>query len=218
MGGTPCVAPGCAEVVAALLQGDGVAVEEIVVDQLRDGADPRQISVDVLGRALQVIGDLWAAGRITVAQEHLASAIVMAAYGQIPPALPRAPVGDGLAVLAATPGEFHVIGLRMVTDVLEADGWRVLHLGAATPADALVAFVAERGPDVVGLSTALSTHLRDVREVVAALKSLPRPPVVIVGGAAYAGDPALVATVGADLYAADAWTASERLRPLLTRG
>jgi MerR family transcriptional regulator, light-induced transcriptional regulator len=213
----PCGAPGCAELVAALLDGDANRASEVIDGLLEGGADPRAIATDVLGPALTVIGNLWASGEISVAQEHLASAIVMAVYDHPARLLPQAPTGDRLVVLAGTPGELHVIGLRMVADFLRADGWRVLPLGAATPADDLVAFVAERHPDVVGLSTALTTHLRDVQEIVAALRALPRPPVVIVGGAAYADDPALAEGVGADLYAGDARMASEALQPLLAR-
>src|SRR3712207_7536505 len=53
-----------------------------------------------------------------------------------------------LAVVTGTPGELHALGPRVVSDLLQADGWEVLLLGAATPAPDLVALVdAERSEE-----------------------------------------------------------------------
>ena len=72
--------------------------------------------------------------------------------------------------------------------------------------------MAGRRPAAVGLSTALTTKLAAVRTTIARLKALPNTPLVIVGGAAYAGDEALARQLGADLFAADAGAASAILR------
>jgi MerR family transcriptional regulator, light-induced transcriptional regulator len=208
----PCLSPGCGDYLAALVEGDARKARAVVEGLNAGGMDPRAVCVDILGRALNAVGDLWQHGELTVAQEHLATAITMAQLAWLAPLLVMPPPIPRLAILAGTPGELHVVGLRMVADFLEGDGLEVLDLGAATPADDLIALVAARGPDVVGLSTALTTHLLDARAIVAGLHALPEPPLVAVGGAAYGGDAELAAKVGADLFAADARVASELLR------
>ena len=208
----PCSSPGCRDYLAALVDGDARRARAVVEKLVIGGMDPRDACVDVLGLALNAIGELWQRGELTVAREHLATAITMAQLAWLAPLLAAPPPIPRLAVLAGTPGELHVVGLRMVADFLEGDGFEVLDLGAATPPDDLIAFVADRRPDVVGLSTALTTHLIGARATIAGLQALPEPPLVMVGGAAYGGDADLAAKVGADLFAADARAASELLR------
>jgi methanogenic corrinoid protein MtbC1 len=206
--------------VDAIVLGDPRDAHAIVTELFASGIDSRTICLDVLAPALRAVGDLWQVGQVTVAQEHLATAITQAQLAWLAPRMTTsaAPGRHGTGrevILAGTPGELHAVGLRIVGDFLASDGWDVVELGAATPADDLVALVAERRPAAVGLSTALTTHLLEVRAIVARLHALPDPPVVIVGGAAYGDDEDLARTVGADRFAGDAAAASAVLRDLL---
>jgi methanogenic corrinoid protein MtbC1 len=197
--------------------GDPRHARGVVEGLLSRGIEVPRILVDVLAPAMRSIGDLWQTGLVTVAQEHLASAITEAQLAWLAPLLPTRPMSAARIVLSGTPGELHVVGLRMLADMLTAEGWQVFNLGASLPADDLVELVARRQPDVVGLSTSLTTHLRGVREIAAALHALPIAPVVILGGAAYGGDAELARRAGADIFASDAVIAAERLRPILER-
>ncbi|MFL5953138.1 MAG: MerR family transcriptional regulator [Gaiellaceae bacterium] len=90
----------------------------------------------VLAPALVEVGDQWAAGDLTVAQEHLASAAVRAALQKL--LADARPSVRGTAVLACAPAEQHEIGLMMLAVLLRSDGWQVAYLGADTPlADAV---------------------------------------------------------------------------------
>jgi methanogenic corrinoid protein MtbC1 len=97
---------------------------------------------EVLGPALAEIGELWAAGELSVAQEHLASGAVRAAL--LHRLADRRGSVRGTAVLACAPGERHEIGLLMLAVLLRADGWQVAYLGPDTPVE-----------DAVGLARAL---------------------------------------------------------------
>ncbi len=195
-----------------LVAGEPRAAREVLEQQLAAGLDPRRIELEVMRPGMTEIGRLWQEGWITVAQEHLATAITrsqmawMAPYLSIPPQMGRT------AIIAGTPGELHVLGLQMLEDFLTGDGWTVLNLGQSVPANSLVSLVATKRPDVVGLSTALFTSVRDASVTIDLLKQLPEPPLVIVGGAVYDGDEALATRIGADLYAPDAGQASTLLR------
>jgi MerR family transcriptional regulator, light-induced transcriptional regulator len=210
-GGSASMSDDCRAYLAATLEGDVEQADVVAQQAIAGGSDLREVCIDVLAPALTAVGDLWQSGAISVAQEHLASAIAMEHLHRIGDRMPHAaPVGR-VVLLTGTPGELHVIGLRMLRIFLESDGYDVVHLGASTPADDLVAMVAARRPDAVGLSTALTTHLVDIPPIIARLKALPSPPVVMVGGAAYGGDAHLAARMGADLYARDAQAASDAL-------
>jgi methanogenic corrinoid protein MtbC1 len=176
------------------------------------GLKPRALYLEVLGPALQEVGLRWQRGLISVAQEHLATAIVSSVMATVAPRLVELPPIARRAVLACTDGELHDVGLRMVSDFLEADGWDVLFLGALTPPDALQLLVAENTPDVVGLSTALTTHLASAADAIAAIRELDVSPFVMVGGRAYRDDSSVAIGMGADVLLADAGAASAVLR------
>ncbi len=179
---------------------------------LENGITPRDLYLEVLAPALQEVGSRWEEGLISVAQEHLATAVVSSVMATVAPSLTEMPMVGRRAVLACTDGELHDVGLRMVGDFLEADGWEVFFLGALTPADALQQLVAECKPDVVGLSTALTTHLASAGAAIDAVRKLDRPPFVIVGGRAYGDDESVALDLGADAWFADAGVASSLLR------
>lgn len=179
---------------------------------LDQGVLPRALYLEVLAPALREVGTRWQLGLISVAQEHLATAIVTSLMASVAPRLAEPPPVDRLAVLACTDGELHDVGLRMVGDFLEADGWEVLFLGALTPPDELVRLVSSSKPDVVGLSTGLTTHLTSSGATIAAIRGGDQAPFIMVGGQAYGPDGAAARMIGADVWLEDAGAVSSALR------
>ena len=59
----------------ALLAGDGDTAERIVREAIEAGLGEALIDDEVIRPALVLVGDLWAEGRISIADEHLATAI-----------------------------------------------------------------------------------------------------------------------------------------------
>ena len=92
----------------------------------------------------------------------------------------------------------------MVTDFFELNGWDTYYLGANTPTDSVVQAVVDYNADLVALSATLTPHVQRTAEIIAALKSLPHPPKVIVGGYPFNISPNLWRTVNADATALDA--------------
>lgn len=204
----PLVAP----FLAALIEGRPAKVNAEVDHLSRSGYQVREIYLRVLAPALMRVGTLWEEGVISVADEHLATALVRAQMARLTPLPAIGRPINGRLVLAGVPGELHALGTRMVADFLEGDGWEVSNLGQNTPRDDLVRFVGLRRPDVVGLSCGLVDYLGETAGVVRALRSIPDAPTIIVGGAAFAGDPSSAAIICADLFAKDADEASSLLR------
>lgn len=195
-----------------LLAGAPATTRARVLALTAAGVPARSIYLDLFAPALEEIGARWQRGEATVAQEHLATATVSALMATLAPLLEVSPPIGRRAILACTDGELHALGLRMVADFLEADGWEVLHLGAKTPAGDLVSLAREMRPDVVGLSTSMTSHLDAAADTVAALRSVAPAPFLLVGGRAYRNHPERAAGVRADAYMPDAGTASRLLR------
>jgi methanogenic corrinoid protein MtbC1 len=143
---------------------------------------------DILHPLLDEIGDRWAAGSLTVAEEHLVSEAVRSRLGHL-----LADAGGGVrgtAVLACAPGEEHELGLMMLAIALRRDGWKVVYLGADTPFDAALALAARVNARLVGIS--LSAEER----AVGLEHRNGTPPVEIVVGGRGAS-PALAKRLGA---------------------
>ena len=175
------------------------------------GRRGRDVYLDLLAPALGEIGERWEYGAATVAEEHLATAVVASIMATLAPTLEEEPAVRQRIVLACTDGELHDLGLRMLGDFLEGDGWEVLYLGAVTPANTLGAYVAEAKPAAVGLSVTLTTHLEFARATISVIREQSEA-YVLVGGGAFAGDARVAHDIGADGFAPDAGAASRLLR------
>jgi MerR family transcriptional regulator, light-induced transcriptional regulator len=202
-----------------LLRGERHAAYELVQDAVNAGVSIKEIWLRVFQDAQYELGRLWQSNQISVAQEHYCTAatqIIMSRfYGQIFSAARR-----GRALMTACPpGEIHELGMRMVADFFEMDGWDTHHLGANTPSASLVDFVAQRRPDLVGLSATMTFHLEAVAAIVRALRANQetRGVRVLVGGHAFNREPDLWRDIGADGYARDAEGALEAADRLLPR-
>ncbi|MEO8226928.1 MAG: MerR family transcriptional regulator [Gemmatimonadota bacterium] len=128
----------------------------------------------------QVVGDLWALGKLPVAGEHLASEVIIQ---ELKNALRRNRTNGPLAVAACLPGERHEWGILVTLADLQQRGWRLHYLGADLPVqDALEASWRLR-PRVLALS---ASHHSVVESAMGHLSALPGklPPGVIpaIGG------------------------------------
>ena len=180
-----------------------------------EGLGIRRLYLEVFQPAMREIGRLWQENRITVADEHLATAITQLAMSRLYEELFGDRVDAGpLLVAACAQDERHELGLRMICDLLELDGWDTVFLGAAVPVEDLVRLVKERRPEVVALSASITPHLARVRDAVRAIReAMPEGgPVIAIGGRAFSGDAALAERMGADLTARDAVEVAERLK------
>jgi diguanylate cyclase (GGDEF)-like protein len=168
---------------AALCCADAPAAEAVVTEALLAGIAPTRIMVDVITAAMQRIGECWEQGEMTVAEEHLATALSYRALLPLQEPLQIAPPRSReRVVLAAVAGQAHVLGLRMVADVLEGAGFDVLYLGANVPAGALREFVADHQPALLGLT---STQPRDsprLAEAIVAIHDIRPECRIMLGG------------------------------------
>jgi methanogenic corrinoid protein MtbC1 len=201
--------------LAAVVSGSRREAFGVVDRALAEGVELRALYLEVFQPALREVGRLWQENRITVAEEHLATAITQAAMARLYDRLFSAPAGHGRLLLAACADvERHEVGLRMICDILEMEGWDTVFLGAGVPVEALARMVKERRPDVVALSASIAPHLPRLREAVRAIRAaVPEGgPLIAVGGRPFLDDPGLAGQVGADLTATDAAEAAARLR------
>ena len=165
-----------------LLVGDEAGSWSIIEDALTAGVDPEELYLEVLAPSMARIGDGWAAGRVTVAQEHRASVVMLRLIGRLGPRFTRRGRKRGTVVLGAPPGDHHSVPVALAADLLRGAGFAVIDLGADTPA---VSFVdAGRSADRligVGISATRSDNADGIAAAVTAVRHDLGCPIVVGG-------------------------------------
>jgi methanogenic corrinoid protein MtbC1 len=189
---------------AALVDGDARAAHRVVAGALAGGARVLDVHCDVIAPALHEIGHLWSVDDISIAQEHRATEIATQVLATMAPDRRLPPTAGRLAIVSGSPDELHVLGSRMVADLLERAGWEVVALGASTPTSELLALARSECPDLVALSTSTAGRLPGVQQVLLGLAAIDPRPFLAVGGPIYSGETVAFAhELGADVVTGD---------------
>jgi methanogenic corrinoid protein MtbC1 len=189
-----------------LLAGDRHAASRLIMDAVSSGVGVKQIYLHVFQRSQYEIGRLWQMNRLTVAQEHYCTAATQLIMSQLYPRIFSTYKNGRTLVATCVGGDLHEIGVRMVSDFFELEGWDTYYLGANTPAEAVVRAVADRRADVLAVSVTITSRASAAAEMIAAIRaSDPAGRVkVLAGGYPFNLAPDLWKQVGADAWAADA--------------
>jgi len=186
--------------LAAQLSGDAALALRQLNDLMDAGHPPAEIRSRVVQQAQHEIGRLWQLDRITVAQEHAATAIGQVALSHL---FGRSQFSARLGVpvvVACVSGELHDFPARIVADALEIAGFDVTFLGADVAEASLLERLAANRPRVLALSVTMVFNRESLRRTVQAVRdAFPRLAIAVGGsGIRDCADPA--GEFGADVY------------------
>ncbi|MEO8435753.1 MAG: helix-turn-helix domain-containing protein [Pyrinomonadaceae bacterium] len=144
--------PSSASFAEFLLRGDESEAAAVLVDAYLHGQALASVFDTTITEAMRRIGDLWFQGTITVADEHLATRVVLSALQKLRSiAMPAQPTGLK-AICCGIEGDLHELPIHMTELILETEGWEVKNLGPNTPLFALREMVARQRPQLVCVS------------------------------------------------------------------
>ncbi|MFJ9624185.1 B12-binding domain-containing protein [Streptomyces sp. NPDC101181] len=195
---------------AAVTTRDEIRAADIVLSALDAGTDAETLLLDVIAPVQARVGRAWQAARLSVAQEHAATAIVervIAALAHHPAHRPEP--YEGRVTVACVDQEWHALPARLLTEVLTLRGWKVDFLGAQVPTPHLVSHLHNTRADAVALSSSIATRLPVAHSAITACQAVGVP--VLAGGAAFGADGRYARLLGADAWAPDARAAARRL-------
>jgi MerR family transcriptional regulator, light-induced transcriptional regulator len=136
----------------------------------------------VVAPLLKAIGHGWTVQSVSVAQEHMGTAVIRRLLGWLLGVYQAGPDAPRM-VVATPPGEGHELGALMVAVSAAAEGWSVTYLGPDLPVPDLLAAARQTGARALGLSlihrsdpSAAVTSLREIRA------GLPPEVALLVGG------------------------------------
>jgi methanogenic corrinoid protein MtbC1 len=192
--------------LSLLLRAERHAAARLVLDSVDDGVSPKDIYLHVFQRTQREIGRLWQMNKISVAHEHYCTASTQFIMSQLYPRIFRTERVGRTMVATSVAGELHELGVRMVADFFEMEGWDTYYLGANAPAASIVQAVIERKAELLGISASMTFHLRAVENLITLARKTEGwgDTKIMVGGYPFQLEPNLWRQVGADLYAGDA--------------
>ena len=211
---TTAAAPSALQAAARELAGALDRFDEgqahAMLDQLLADYRIETILRELLVPYLHDLGERWARGEVSVAQEHFASNLLRGrllglarGWGQ----------GHGpTAVLACLPGEQHDLGLIAFGITLYRRGWRIIYLGPDTPMATIRQATETIAPDLVVLAATVPEPCAAHAHAIA---DLARQTTLALGGAGATAE--LATRTGASLLAQDPVSAAESMDPALPR-
>jgi MerR family transcriptional regulator, light-induced transcriptional regulator len=152
---------------------------------------PHNTLLDVISPTLVRIGEGWHDGEIPIAVEHFSTQLCRA---HIIHGMETLPIknGKGRIVAACAPGEWHEIGLLMVTFLLKDGGWSVTYLGANLSLERFSEVLANLKPHLVLFSASSPVTADNLSGLVGVLDQIEQPkPLIGLGGQAFLEDPTL---------------------------
>lgn len=164
--------------------------------------DIRKFYNDIIIPSLIETGVLWEKGIVDVWKEHFITEITL----DIMKLLKTKFVLENRtnkSILALTPGpEMHSIGLRMICDIFDSEGWDTIFLGSNVPTESVLSAIKEKKPDVVALSVTLSYHIESASLLIYAIKQvyINDCPLIIIGGSGLKHLDNILESTGADFY------------------
>jgi excisionase family DNA binding protein len=194
-------AEGAAQLAARMVAGDEAGAWNTVQAALASSLAPGDVYREMLVPALRDIGDGWADGRLTVADEHGATAVAHRIIGRLGPRFARRGRKRGAVVLGAAPGDEHALPCAIVADLLREARFEVIDLGANVPAWSFLE-AAKNASRLVAVMIGATTGGRDraIRTSIRTLREGGVDAPVLVGGGAIDDDE------HARRLGADAWS------------
>jgi len=168
-----------------LLAGNRSGCNESVLYLLDQNIDIKILYVKLIQQSLYDVGKLWEENRISVAKEHLATAITESLLNLIYPRLFITPKKNNKVIISCTANEYHQVGGKIIADFFELHGWNSHFVGANTPVEHLISYIDEITPDVVGLSLSIYFNLPNLTSTIEKIRSNFSKLDLLVGGQAF---------------------------------
>ncbi len=202
-------------IAAGVTEGNVYDIEDMITNALAAGENPKDL-LEAMMAGLNTCGDRFESGEYFLPELMGAGEAFKLGMAVLAPSLAS---GDrqsqGTVVLGTVRGDVHDIGKSLVGFMLESSGFTVIDLGVDVSSEAFAQAVRDHEPQVLGMSSLLTTTMLGMQDVVDELKrqGLRDKVKVIIGGSPVSK--MYAEQIGADGYGNDAAQAVKLVRSLL---
>ena len=197
-----------------LIQGDHRELLKISKERVKDINDLRDFYLGLIQPVMYKIGIKWQRGDITVSEEHLATSVVGRLMAALYPVLITNEYNyDKRVIVTSSPNEFHELGGRMLSDLLESEGWDVSYLGANNPPEEVIKTMEKIDPFAICISVTMPFNISKATDLITEIKNNEKlkNKKILVGGIAFNRNKNAWKKTGADDFSDNAASAVELL-------
>jgi 5-methyltetrahydrofolate--homocysteine methyltransferase len=170
----------------AILDGNREDIVALVEAALTAGREAGRLVDEVMIPAIIHVGDLFDKKTCFLPQLIASAEAMRLGVSHLEPRLyhpAAARSHKGAVVLATVRGDIHDIGKNIVALMLKNHGYEIIDLGKDVPAEAVIAAMKQRRPDVVGLSALMTTTMVQMKMLMDTAAAEGLPARFILGGA-----------------------------------
>lgn len=173
----------------ALVEGISDYIEDDVEEARQSSSDPVSIIEGPLMDGMDVVGDLFGAGKMFLPQVVKSARVMKKAVAYLEPYLrEQQTIGQvrqnrGTIVLATVKGDVHDIGKNIVSIVLQCNNYAIIDLGVMVPVNQILDTAAKYQVDVIGLSGLITPSLDEMIHVAKEMKRRTLSVPILIGGA-----------------------------------
>ena len=165
-----------------------VDTEEARLASVAAGLPPLAVIEGPLMSGMNVVGDLFGAGKMFLPQVVKSARVMKQAVAHLLPYIEAEKLRTGAAakgriVMATVKGDVHDIGKNIVGVVLGCNGYEVFDLGVMVPTDKILAAARAHDADIIGLSGLITPSLEEMTQVAAELQRQGFTTPLLIGGA-----------------------------------
>ncbi|MCK5562090.1 MAG: corrinoid protein [Thermoplasmata archaeon] len=200
----------------AVIKGDISQVTELTKKALNEHTDLNDIINNGLIAGMNVIGERFKNNEIFIPEVMISAHAMHAGMEILKPLFSAQGVEPkGVVIIATVKGDVHDIGKNLVAMMFESAGFKVIDLGIDIDAVKIINAIKEHEPNILALSTLLTTTLENMKEIIETMKTegLREDVLVMIGGAAV--NETFATELGADGYAKDASLAVDKAKELM---
>ncbi len=202
------------QAMADLLEAE---VNELVDKYIKDGKPPLEI-VDELTEGMEVVGGYFRSGEYFLSELVFSAEVFTNAMEKVNPLIEDSEKREscGKLIIGTVSGDIHDLGKNIVVTLLKCSGFEVIDLGVDVPAERFVEALRESEVPLIGLSALLTTAFDSMQNTVEAIEAagLRNKVKIMIGGGPTNED--VRKHIGADFYGADAASAVDFARQILT--
>jgi len=175
----------------ALVHGISEFIEADTEAARKLAAKPIEVIEGPLMAGMNVVGDLFGAGKMFLPQVVKSARVMKQAVAYLQPFLEAEKKASGLdqmpaagkVVMATVKGDVHDIGKNIVGVVLQCNNYQVIDLGVMVPAQKILETARKEKADIIGLSGLITPSLDEMCHVAAEMEREGFEVPLLIGGA-----------------------------------
>ncbi|MFN8498085.1 MAG: MerR family transcriptional regulator [Anaerolineae bacterium] len=149
------------------------------------------VCLRIIAPIMVEMGDGWARGDVSIAQEHFATHYVRQKLLSLMASAPHRHTGRPI-LTASAPSDHHELGILFIALFLQRAGWEVIHLGSNLAADGLAETLTRLHPALLAVSATHEEAARNILDIARQVDLVPSPrPILGFGGQAFNDNPSL---------------------------